>query len=221
MKITAGVLARASSKQDTTSFSLLPTSPLTMSVARRLMNAPPIGDSDSRANAVALASRVLPVPGGPKSNTPVGGERPNADSTRRFLGSSANASSNATFASVLPPTEANISPSLDNDCVGGDPPPPVLLDKNVTPIDVSFGASLDTIFIASRISKAVASRALPVPLSTRYELRCLATLRNSPPLALVVDAAITGNSAKASTDNLIRASSNALRKARYRVFAEG
>ncbi len=61
--------------------------------------------------AIALASKVLPVPGGPTNNTPLGILAPTAVKRSGCL-RKVTTSCNSSFASSIPATSSNIMPVL-------------------------------------------------------------------------------------------------------------
>mmetsp|Transcript_5552 Transcript_5552/g.8556 ORF Transcript_5552/g.8556 Transcript_5552/m.8556 type:complete len:210 (+) Transcript_5552:1205-1834(+) len=114
MNTTEGAFDRATANADTINFSLLPTSGLTMSLALRDIKDPVLSRSLfllpylRSVIATAFASNVFPVPGGPYRRTPVGGRSPNDANKLLLLASKANASSKASLASKLPPTDDKV-----------------------------------------------------------------------------------------------------------------
>mmetsp|Transcript_3247 Transcript_3247/g.11761 ORF Transcript_3247/g.11761 Transcript_3247/m.11761 type:complete len:345 (+) Transcript_3247:406-1440(+) len=103
MKMTEGCALRASEKSARTSFSPSPIHLLVSADAEMLKNVA----SDSVATA--LASIVLPVPGGPNSSTPFGGERRPWKISGRFVGR-ITASCSVALANSSPATSSQLTP---------------------------------------------------------------------------------------------------------------
>ena len=128
----------------------------------------------SASPAAALARRVLPVPGGPTSNTPLGTLAP---SFLNFSGSFRKCitSCNSSFDSSHPATSANVTLGLlsrnnfalllPNDIIR-PPPPCILLRKYIhTPINNSVGNS-EVISDISHVFFWGASTVTVMPLAT-------------------------------------------------------
>mmetsp|Transcript_15987 Transcript_15987/g.34543 ORF Transcript_15987/g.34543 Transcript_15987/m.34543 type:complete len:320 (+) Transcript_15987:2096-3055(+) len=102
MNTMAGASLRAEAKSSRTRMAPMPTYSSTNSDAEMLKK------GTSASPATALASRVLPVPGGPTSSTPLGGRAPSLEKrsgARRYSTISASSS----FASSTPATSANMT----------------------------------------------------------------------------------------------------------------
>mmetsp|Transcript_41486 Transcript_41486/g.103662 ORF Transcript_41486/g.103662 Transcript_41486/m.103662 type:complete len:245 (-) Transcript_41486:97-831(-) len=105
MNTIEGSRCRATAKSALTSFSACPTHLEVRAEAEMLKN------RQLHSVASALASRVLPVPGGPNSRTPLGGDlRPVKRSGRRA--GRITASLNASLASESPAMSSNLTPGV-------------------------------------------------------------------------------------------------------------
>ena len=125
--------------------------------------------------ATALASNVLPVPGGPTSNTPLGILAPMLANFFGFFKKSTN-SFNSSFSSSAPATSVNLVllsfsnfarefPKSKALALAPPPPPILLITKNITPINKIYGSKPNK--VSTNIFSLFASKTSTViPLSS-------------------------------------------------------